>query len=111
LFTWLYRIAGNESLRFLERKQKQLDHQMSIREMLETELETSDFISGEEIQIVLQKAILELTEMQRLVFNMRYFDEMEYTDIAEILESTAGSVKVLYHHAKTQIETQIQNEL
>jgi len=84
---------------------------MSIREMLETELETSDFISGEEIQIVLQKAILELTEMQRLVFNMRYFDEMNYTDIAEILESTVGSVKVLYHNAKTQIETQIQNEI
>lgn len=111
LFTWLYRIAGNESLRFLERKQKYLDRQMSIRDMLETELEASDFISGEEIQIVLQKAILELTEMQRLVFNMRYFDEMNYTDIAEILESTVGSVKVLYHNAKTQIETQIQNEI
>lgn len=111
LFTWLYRIAGNESLRFLERKQKLLDRQMSIREMLETELETSDFISGEEIQIALQKAILELTEKQRLVFNMRYFDELEYTDIAEIVESTVGSVKVLYHNAKSQIEKQIKNEI
>lgn len=111
LFTWLYRIAGNESLRFLERKQKQLNWRVSIREMLETELETSGFISGEEIQIVLQKAILELTEKQRLVFNMRYFDELEYTDIAEIVESTVGSVKVLYHNAKTQIEKQIKNEI
>ena len=108
LFTWLYRIAGNESLRFLERKRKDFDRQMSIRDMLETELETSDFISGEEIQMLLQKAILELTEKQRLVFNMRYFDEMEYADIAEIVESTVGSVKVLYHNAKIQIEKQIQ---
>jgi RNA polymerase sigma factor, sigma-70 family len=111
LFTWLYRIAGNESLRFLERKQKELEHQMSIREMLETELETSDFISGEEIQMLLQKAMLELTEIQRLVFNMRYFDELEYADIAEIVESTVGSVKVLYHNAKNQIEKQIKNEI
>jgi RNA polymerase sigma-70 factor (ECF subfamily) len=111
LFTWLYRIAGNESLRFLERKQKRLDHQMSMREMLQSELETSDFISGEEIQFVLQKAILELTEKQRLVFHMRYFDELEYADIAAIVESTVGSVKVLYHNAKTQIETQIKRQL
>lgn len=111
LFTWLYRIAGNESLRFLERKQKQLDRKVSIREMLEKELETSDFISGDEIQIVLQKAILNLTEKQRLVFNLHYFDELDYADIAEIAESTVNSVKVLYHNAKSHIEKQIKKEI
>ncbi len=111
LFTWLYRIATNESLRFNERKQKQLKNQMSLQEMLESELETSAYISGEEIQIALQKAILALTEKQRLVFNMHYFDDLDYSDIAEILETTANNVKVLYHYAKNSIEEQLKREL
>jgi RNA polymerase sigma-70 factor (ECF subfamily) len=111
LFTWLYRIATNESLRFLERKLKRMVPQTSIQEMLELELETSAYISGEEIQLTLQKAILGLTEKQRLVFNMHYFDELDYTDIATILETTVNNVKVLYHYAKNKIEEQIKNEL
>lgn len=111
LFTWLYRIATNESLRFLERKLKRMAPQISIQEMLELELETSAYISGEEIQLTLQKAILGLTEKQRLVFNMHYFDELDYTDIATILETTVNNVKVLYHYAKNKIEGQIKNEL
>lgn len=111
LFTWLYRIATNESLRFNERKQKQLKNQMNLQEMLEKEMETSPFISGEEIQIALQKAIFKLTEKQRLVFNMHYFDELDYSDIAEILETTANNVKVLYHYAKNSIEAELKSEL
>lgn len=111
LFTWLFRIATNESLRFNERKQKQLKSQMSLQEMLEKEMETSPFISGEEIQIALQKAIFKLTEKQRLVFNMHYFDELDYSDIAEILETTANNVKVLYHYAKNSIEAELKSEL
>ncbi len=111
LFTWLYRIATNESLRFIELKQKQQRNKLSLMEMLENELETSPFISGEEIQIALQKAILALTEKQRLVFNMHYFDDLDYSDIAEILETTANNVKVLYHYAKNSIEEQLKREL
>jgi len=111
LFTWLYRIATNESLRFNERKQKQLKNQMSLQEMLEKEMETSPFISGEEIQIALQKAIFKLTEKQRLVFNMHYFDDLDYSDIAEILETTANNVKVMYHYAKNSIEAELKSEL
>ena len=111
LFTWLYRIATNESLRFLEKKQKNIADKMSIQEMLEYELEASPFISGEEIQIVLQKAILKLTDKQRLVFNMRYFDALDYSDIAAILETTVNNVKVLYHNAKNSIEDLIEREL
>ena len=80
IFTWLFRIASNESIRFLERKRKQLNHKMSMKEMLSNELETAPYISGEEIQIALQKALLELTERQRLVFNMHYFDELDYNE-------------------------------
>ena len=111
LFTWLYRIATNESLRFLERKQKRMVPHISIQEMLETELETSAYISGEEIQVTLQKAILKLTDKQRLVFNMHYFDELDYIEIAEILDTTANNVKVLYHYAKNGIEDQIKKEI
>ena len=111
LFSWLYRIATNESLRFNERKQKQLKNQMSLQEMLEKEMETSPFISGEEIQIALQKAIFKLTEKQRLVFNMHYFDDLDYSEIAEILETTANNVKVLYHYAKNSIEAELKSEL
>ena len=75
-----------------------------MKEMLEQEIETSPLISGEEIQIALQKAILGLTDKQRVVFNMHYFDELDYQDIADILETTANNVKVLYHYAKTKIE-------
>lgn len=110
LFTWLYRIASNEAIRFLERKQRQLDHQMNIQEMLIHELETSPYISGEEIELKLQKAILKLTDKQRLVFNMRYFDDMSYESISEIMESTVNSVKVMYHYAKTQLKEQLKNE-
>jgi RNA polymerase sigma factor (sigma-70 family) len=111
LFTWLYRIATNESLRFLERKQRHLANKMNMKEMLEQEMETSQFISGEEIQIALQKAILNLTEKQRLVFNMHYFDELDYNDISAILQTTVNNVKVLYHYAKNSIEDQIRKEL
>ena len=104
LYTWIYRIATNESLRFLEKKNRLLANKMTMKEMLEQEIETSPLISGEEIQIALQKAILGLTDKQRVVFNMHYFDELDYQDIADILETTANNVKVLYHYAKTKIE-------
>jgi RNA polymerase sigma-70 factor, ECF subfamily len=111
LFTWLYRIATNESLRFLEKKQKQLASKMNIQEMLVKELETEPFISGDEIQIALQKALFSLPDRQRLVFNMHYFDEMDYSDIASILDTTVNNVKVLYHYAKNQVQETIKNDL
>jgi RNA polymerase sigma-70 factor, ECF subfamily len=111
IFAWLFRIASNESLRFLEKKQRQLVHRMNMQGMLVNELETEPFISGDEIQIALQKALFNLTDRQRLVFNMRYFDEMDYTDIASILETTVNNVKVLYHYAKNQVQETIKKEL
>jgi RNA polymerase sigma factor (sigma-70 family) len=111
LFTWLYRIANNEAIRFLEKKQRLSVNKLSVQEMLTKELETASYISGEEIQMKLQKAIVGLPEKQRIVFNMRYFEELEYADIAEVIESTANSVKVLYHYAKNSIEEQLKNEI
>jgi len=111
IFNWLYRIASNESLRFLHKKRMQNKHKENIKEILTRELESSGYVSGENIQIALQKAILTLTDRQRLVFNMRYFDELEYGDIADILDTTANNAKVLYHHAKNQVQEILKQEL
>jgi RNA polymerase sigma-70 factor, ECF subfamily len=111
IFTWLFRIASNESIRFLKKKQRQQIHKMNMQGILTNELETGPFISGDDIELALQKALFTLTDRQRLVFNMRYFDEMEYADIASILETTDNNVKVLYHYAKKQVEELIKNEL
>jgi RNA polymerase sigma-70 factor (ECF subfamily) len=111
LFTWLYRIATNETLRFLDRKNRILSNNNQLQETLKNNLETLDLVSGDEIQIQLQKAILQLPRKQRLVFNMRYFDELKYEDISEIIETSVNSCKVSYHHAKTKIEQILKEEI
>jgi len=111
LSTWLYRIATNETSRFLDRKNRLLENKNNLQYILTKELESSDLINGDKIQIQLQKAILQLPEKQRLVFNMRYFDEMKYEDIAAIMETTVNSSKVSYHHAKTKIEQIMKEEI
>jgi RNA polymerase sigma-70 factor (ECF subfamily) len=111
VFTWLFRIASNESVRFLEKKQRHQAQKMNIGEMLVKELETGPLISGDEVQLALQKALLGLTDRQRLVFNLRYYDEFEYSEIAGILKTTVNNVKVMYHKAKKQIEKIIKEEI
>ena len=88
-----------------------LSNNNSLQEVLTNKLNSSDFINGDEIQIKLQKAILQLPRKQRLVFNMRYFDEIKYEDIAEILQTSVNSSKVSYHHAKTKIEQILKEEI
>lgn len=101
----LYRIAVNESLTFLT-KQRQTRH-ISIDDadsyLLEA-LESEEWFDGDKMQKLLQKAILKLPEKQRLVFNMRYFDEMKYEDISEILGTSVGALKASYHIASKKIE-------
>lgn len=107
--TWLYRITINETSRFLDKKNRLLEK--NRQKTLENELISSDLINGDEIQMELQKAILKLPEKQRLVFNMRYFDDMKYENIAEILETTVNSSKVTYHHAKTKIKQILKEDI
>ncbi len=105
LFTWLYRIATNESLTFL--KQKQRANTVSIHPIeyqLSKELESDVFFNGDEIQLKLQKAILTLPEKQRIVFNMRYYDEMPYEQMSAVLETSVGALKASYHIAAKKIE-------
>jgi len=107
LFTWMFRIATNESLTFLKEKQrKHLGYSNGeVEEMLLANLESDEYFDGDKAQLELQKAILKLPEKQRLVFNMKYFDDLKYTEISEILDTSVGALKASYHHATKKIET------
>ena len=105
LYTWLYKIATNEALTFLKQKQKNNTTSIHpIEYQLSKSLESDTFFSGDEIQLKLQKAILTLPEKQRLVFNMRYYDEMPYEEMSNILETSVGALKASYHIAAKKIE-------
>lgn len=108
IFTWMYRIATNESLSFLGKKARHLG--ISKEEWIEKQvenLETDVFFDGDEMQLKLQKIIATLPEKQRLVFNMRYFEEMKYEKMSEILETSVGGLKASYHHAVKKIKNKI----
>ncbi|MEG1617841.1 MAG: RNA polymerase sigma factor [Bacteroidales bacterium] len=105
LSTWLFRIAINESITFLN-KQKQ-EREITVEDgdsYLVDNLEADAYFDGDELQLLLQKAILTLPEKQRMVFNMRYFDEMKYEKISDILGTSVGALKASYHIAAKKIE-------
>jgi RNA polymerase sigma-70 factor (ECF subfamily) len=105
LYTWVYRIATNECLNYLRKKKQRFFIPIhDIQGELSQKLDSSPHIDGDEIQLKLQKALLKLPDKQRLVFNMKYFDEMKYEEIAEITETSVGSLKASYHHAVKKIE-------
>ena len=105
LFTWLYRIATNESLTFLKKERNRFLYSTDdYQQQLERTLVSDPHFDGDELQLKLQKAILRLPEKQRLVFNLKYFDEMKYEDMSAILGTSVGALKASYHHAMKKIE-------
>jgi RNA polymerase sigma factor (sigma-70 family) len=105
LFTWLYRIATNETLTFINsKKRRSLMPLNDVSDFLMENLESDPYFEGDEIQKNLQKAILTLPEKQRIVFNMKYFDDMKYNDMAEVLNTSVGALKASFHHAVKKIE-------
>jgi RNA polymerase sigma-70 factor (ECF subfamily) len=111
LFTWLYRIATNESLNFLQKKKKRFFFSVDDHESaMESYLDHSSMISGDEIEKKLQKALLKLPDKQRLVFNLRYFEDLAYEEISQITETSVGALKASYHHAAKKIENELQIE-
>lgn len=106
LFTWLFRIATNESLTHLRKHKNHRDISWEdVNNHLAAGLESDPYFNGNEIQRKLQMAVLKLPEKQRLVFNMKYFAEMKYEEIASILNLTVGALKASYHHAVNKIKT------
>jgi RNA polymerase sigma-70 factor (ECF subfamily) len=112
LYTWLYRISTNEVLTFLKRKRfKNILSLNDVSRQIENTLEADSFFNGDEVQKALYKAILKLPEKQRIVFNMRYFEEMKYEEMSEILGTSVGALKASYHHAHQKIEEAMEGLL
>lgn len=112
LYTWIYRIATNEALTFLKQKhRKQTSSIHPIEYQLSKSLESDIYFEGDEIQLKLQQAILTLPEKQRLVFNMRYYDEMPYEQMSHVLETSVGALKASYHIAAKKIEEFLEKQL
>jgi RNA polymerase sigma-70 factor (ECF subfamily) len=112
LFTWLFRIATNESLSLIKTRKKHLHsaEDQEFEKRLSENLETDPWFDGDEIQMKLQQAILSLPEKQRLVFNLKYFEDMKYEEMADTLDTSVGALKASYHHAVKKIEKYITGE-
>jgi RNA polymerase sigma-70 factor (ECF subfamily) len=110
LYTWLYRIATNESLSFLEQQKKRTSSSFSDQEnYLSNKLVADKDFDGKKLEWKLQQAIQGLPEKQKVVFNLRYFDEMPYEEMSRVLDTSEGALKASYHHAVKKIEDYILN--
>jgi RNA polymerase sigma-70 factor (ECF subfamily) len=107
LFSWIYRIATNEALGILRKRRPNLNLEAAAAEMAQI-VDSGNLINGDSIQRELQKAVLLLPEKQRIVFHMKYFDDLTYEQIAEITGTSIGALKASYFHAVKKIEEQIK---
>ena len=104
LYTWLYRIATNESLQQLNKMKKMQKSDEEVTNHLQNLVADNVQPSADEMQVLLQKAINTLPEKQKLVFNMRYYEDLPYEDISQILDMSVGTLKTNYHYAKQKVE-------
>jgi RNA polymerase sigma-70 factor, ECF subfamily len=105
LYTWLYRIATNEALTAIRKRQR--DSTVSLDDLgnlFSSSAEGNSWFDGDEAQVKLQNAILRLPEKQRIVFNLKYFEEMPYEEMSRVLKTSEGALKASYHHAVKKIE-------
>jgi len=110
LYTWLYRIATNESLTFLEQKKKKTAVSFEHNGLdLSDNIKADQYFDSKKLEWKLQLAIQKLPEKQRIVFNLRYYDEMPYEMMSKVLETSEGALKASYHHAVKKIEDFILN--
>ena len=110
LFTWMYRIATNESLNFINSKAAKMG--LLNQEWIEVKadgLKADSYFDGDQAALKLQKMVARLPEKQRIVFNMKYFDNMNYQDISEVLDTSVGALKASYHHAVKKIKAELND--
>ena len=111
IYSWMYRIATNEAINFLNQKSRMMSTSLEeIQHKLVEKLPEDPYFDGDAMQLKLQKAIISLPQKQQLVFNMRYFDEVKYEDMSQILETSEGALKASYHLARKKIESYLINE-
>nr|WP_167966366.1 RNA polymerase sigma factor [Saonia flava] len=111
LFSWMYRIATNEALTFFKSKSKKMGvNSEELQERLVGNLKSDVYFEGDAIQFKLQQAIATLPEKQKLVFNMKYFDDLKYEEISNILETSVGGLKASYHLAVKKIESFLKED-
>jgi len=110
LYTWLYRVATNECLTFLEQQKKRASVSLSdVESGLENKIKADQNFDGKKLEWKLQLGIQQLPEKQRIVFQLRYYDEMPYEEMSRVLETSEGALKASYHHAVKKIEDYIKN--
>lgn len=110
LYTWLYRVATNECLTFLEQQKKRTAISLSdVESGLDNKIKADQHFDGNKLEWKLQLSIQQLPEKQRIVFQLRYYDEMPYEEMSRILETSEGALKASYHHAVKKIEEYIKN--
>ncbi len=112
LYTWLYRIATNESLTFLKKRKKYATIELDNEESgIYNTLKADSYFDGDEATIILNKALETLPSKQKQVFIMRYYDQLTYKDISDMLDTSVGGLKASYHHAVKKIESFVKNAL
>ncbi|MEP6673770.1 MAG: sigma-70 family RNA polymerase sigma factor [Ferruginibacter sp.] len=110
LYTWLYRIATNESLTYIEQQKKRSSLSLSdVETGLSNKIKADQNFDANKLEWKLQIAIQQLPEKQRIVFNLRYYDEMPYEEMSRVLETSEGALKASYHHAVKKVENFIVN--
>ena len=110
LYTWLYRVATNECLTFLEQQKKRSAVSLSdVGSGLENKIKADQNFDGNKLEWKLQLAIQQLPDKQKIVFQLRYYDEMPYEEMSRALETSEGALKASYHHAVKKIEDYIKN--
>ena len=107
IYTWLYRIAVNESLDFLRRKRNFVAYDSDLSDGVGSRLIADEYFDGDATQALLQEAIATLPDVQRIVFNLRYFEEMKYSDMSHLLNTSEGALKASYHIAVKKIHDYI----
>ncbi|MGL1887411.1 MAG: sigma-70 family RNA polymerase sigma factor [Reichenbachiella sp.] len=108
IYTWVYRIAVNNCLQYLKKKKRRGLFRGSMEDDMIRHLKADESIGGDELQLKLQTAILKLPDKQRLVFNMRYFEDMSFEQIAAVTQTSSGALRASYHLAAKKIEEMIQ---